>query len=225
MIAAAAAAISVSPVRLQLSGAASRAITITNAGDAPAVIDARTASFVLDRRGKPVVVRHRRTAAGWLQLQPRRIVLAPHGKAVVAVAATAPARAAPGDHSALVLLTTQPVRGAGISIRARIGVVVFVRVAGRVVHRVELARLRVRGRVLEAELANRGNVVERMPVRIVLLRGGHVLARLGPAERTLLPHSRGIVRLWCPARIRGWVTARLEAGSGRRGFRIRLRKG
>jgi len=225
MIAAAAAAISVSPVRLQLSGAASRAITITNAGDAPAVIDARAASFVLDRHGKPVVVQHRRTAAGWLQLQPRRVMLAPHGKAVVAVAAAAPARAAPGDHSALVLLTTQPARGAGITIRVRIGVVVFVRVAGRVVHRLELGGVRVRGRVLEAALANRGNVVERMPVRVVLLRGGRVLARLGPAERTLLPHSRGIVRFWCPSRVSGWVTARVQAGSVPRAFRIRLQKG
>jgi hypothetical protein len=210
---------------LQRSGTASRAITITNTGDAAAAIDARTASFVLDRRGKPVVVRARRTAAGWLQLQPRRIVLAPHGKAVVAVAAAAPPRAAPGDHSALVLLTTQPARGAGIAIRVRIGVVVFVRVAGRVMHRLELGGVRVHGRVLEAALANRGNVVERMPVRIVLLRGGHVLARLGPAERTLLPHSRANVRFWCPGRISGWVTARVEAGSVPRAFRIRLRKG
>lgn len=225
MIAAAAAAISVSPVRLQLAGAASQAITITNAGDAPAVIDARTASFVLDRRGKPVVVRRRRSAAGWLLLQPRRVLLAPHGKAVVAVAAAAPARAAPGDHPALVLLTTQPARGPAIAIRVRIGVVVFVRVPGRVVHRLELGRVRVRGRVLEAALANRGNVVERTPVRVVLLRRGRVLARLGPSERTLLPRSRGIVRFWCPARVGGWVTARVEAGSVPRVFRIRLRKG
>jgi len=57
------------------------------------------------------------------------------------------------------------------------------------------------------------------------LRGGHVLARLGPAERTLLPHSRAIVRFWCPARISGWITARVQAGSVPRAFRIRLRKG
>jgi hypothetical protein len=59
-------------------------------------------------------------------------------------------------------------------------------------------------------------------VRIVLLRGGHVLARLGSVGRTLLPHSRGIERFHHSRRLRGWVTARIEVGALRRTFRLRL---
>ena len=218
----AAAALSVSPVRIRLTRAVSRTIMITNTGDAAAAVDARPASFVLDRRGKPTIARERQRAAGWLRLRPRRLVLAPGGTAVVTVSLAAPAGALPGDHPALVLFTTQPPRAAGIAIRVRIGVVVFVRVAGRIVHRLELGALRVRGRVLEAPVANRGNVVERTRVRASLSRGGHVLVRLGSVGRTLLPHSRGIERFRYRGRLRGWVTARVELGALRRTFRIRL---
>jgi hypothetical protein len=217
-----AAALSVSPVRMRVSRAASRTITITNAGNAAASVDARPASFVLDRRGKPTIARERQPAADWLRLQPRLLVLAPGGTAKVTVSSAAPSGALPGDHPALVLFTTQPPRAAGVAIRMRIGVVVFVRVAGRIVHRLELGALRVRHRVLELVVVNRGNVVERARVRIVLLRSGNVLARLGSVGRTLLPHSRGVERFRCSARIRGWVTARVEMGALRRIFRLRL---
>jgi hypothetical protein len=104
----------------------------------------------------------------------------------------------------------------------QIGVVVFVRVAGRIVHRLELGALRARKRVLEATVVNRGNVAEPVRVRIFLSRSGRVVARLGPVARTLLPHSRGIERFRYRGRLRGWVTARVEAGALRRTFRIRL---
>jgi hypothetical protein len=104
----------------------------------------------------------------------------------------------------------------------RIGVVVLVRVAGRIVHRLELGALKVRHRVLELVVANRGNVVEHVHARVLVLRGGHVLARLGPVGRMVLPHSRAIERFRRSARLRGWVTARVEAGVLRRTFRIRL---
>jgi hypothetical protein len=104
----------------------------------------------------------------------------------------------------------------------RIGVVVYVRVAGRIVHRLELGALRLRRRALELVVANRGNVVEYARARIVLLRRGQVLARLGSAGRTLLPHSRSIERFRHPRRMRGWVTARVEVGLLRRTFRLRL---
>jgi hypothetical protein len=149
-------------------------------------------------------------------------MVAPGGTAAVTVSSAAPAGARPGDHAALVLLTTQPPRGAGVTIRMRIGVVVFVRVAGRIVHHLELGVLRARRQVLELVVANRGNVVEYARVRIALLRGGHVLARFGSVGRTLLPHSRGIERFRRPARVRGWVTARVEVGVNRRTFRLRL---
>jgi hypothetical protein len=59
-------------------------------------------------------------------------------------------------------------------------------------------------------------------VRLVLLHGSHVLERVASAVRTLLPHSRGIVRFRRSARLRGWVTVRIEVGAIRRSFRIRL---
>jgi hypothetical protein len=217
----AAAAISVSPVRIRLTASASRTIVITNAGDAPAVVDARLAGFVLDRHGKPVVARGQ-AAAGWLSLRPQRVVLAAGRAATLTVSSRAPAGAIPGDHPALVLLTTQPRTAAGVAIRMRIGVVVFVRISGRIVHRLELAALRARRGVLEAAIVNRGNVVERTRLRVSLWRGGRMLARLGPVERTLLPHSRGVERFRYRGLVRGWVTARVEAGALRRTLRLRV---
>jgi hypothetical protein len=76
--------------------------------------------------------------------------------------------------------------------------------------------------VLELVVANRGNVVEHANVQIVLLRGGHVLARLRSVGRTLLPRSRGVERFRSQGRLRGRVTARVELGALRRSFRIRL---
>jgi hypothetical protein len=218
----AATALSVTPVRLRLTGAASRAITITNAGNETAAVEAQPASFVLDRRGKPTVVSGRQHAAAWLRLRPPRLLLAPGTTAVVTVSAAAPAGAPSGDHPALVLLVAHPQRADGIAVRMRIGVVVYIRVAGRIVHRLELKALSVRRRVLEATVENRGNVVERTRVRISLSRRGRVIARLGPVARTLLPHSQAIERFRYRGRLRGWVTAQVGAGVLRRTFRLRL---
>jgi hypothetical protein len=218
---AAAAAISVSPVRVGVGVGVRRTPPTKKSGDTPASIDARLASFVLDRRGKPVVA-PRRAGAGWLRVQPERVVIPPGGVAALTISSTVPAAAAPGDHPALVLLTTQPRAAGGVAIRVRVGVVVFVRVPGRIVHRLELGALRVRGGVLEAAIANSGNVVERTRVRISLWRHGRLLARLGPIVRTLLPYSRGIERFRCRGRLHGWLTAQVEAGALRRSFRIRV---
>jgi hypothetical protein len=216
-----AAVLSVSPVRVRLGATASRTIVIRNGGDAAAAVDARLAGFTLDRRGKPVVSRAQ-AAAGWLRLRPERVELPPGGATALTVSCAAPAGVSPGDHPALVLLTTRPRRAAGVAIRMRVGVVLFVRIPGRIVHRLELGALRVRRGMLEAAIANRGNVVEHARVRISLWRRGRVIARLGSAGRTLLPHSRGIERFRYRGRVRGWVTARVEAAGLSRAFRIRV---
>ncbi len=62
------------------------------------------------------------------------------------VSSRAPAGARPGDHPAVVLLTTQPRRASGVAIRMRVGVVVFVHVAGTIVRRLDVRSLRVRRR-------------------------------------------------------------------------------
>jgi hypothetical protein len=219
---AASAALSVSPVHIRMSGASSRAITITNAGNAAAAVEARPGGFMFDRRGRPTLARGRWPAAGWLRVRPQRLMLAPGGTAIVTVTSVAPAGALAGDHAALVLLRTRSSRAAGVAIRMQIGVVVYVRVAGRIVHRLELGGLHARRRVLEAAVVNRGNVVERVRIRVALFRRGRVVARLGSVARTLLPHSRAVERFRYRRRVRGWVTVRVEAGALRRSFRIRL---
>jgi hypothetical protein len=218
-----AAALSVSPVHIRLSRAVSRTITIMNTGNASASVGVRPASFALDLRGRPMVARGREAAVGWLRLQPSRVALAPGGTAAVTISSVVPPGALPGDHAAIVLLTTQPAHAAGVAIRVRIGVVVFVRVGGRIVHRLKLGTLSVRRHVLELVVANRGNVVEREHVKITLLQRGHVLARLQSVGRTLLPHSRGTERFRCPGRLRGRMTARIALGALRQSFRISVR--
>jgi hypothetical protein len=208
-------------VRLWLTRSARRTITIRNTGDAATSVDVGAARFVLDPHGKPVVV-PKREAGAWLRLRPRRLVLAAGAVAEVTVSSVVAARARPGDHPALVLLTTRAPRAPGVAIRMRIGVVVFVRVAGRIVHRLRLGARHVRRRVLEAAVGNPGNVVESARVRVVLSRNGRVLARLRSATRTFLPHSHAAVRFRCPARVRGRVTVTVEAGVWRGTAHIRL---
>jgi hypothetical protein len=213
------AALSVSPVRLRLAGAATRSLAITNAGTSSAVVDARVAGFVLDRRGRGTAARGGQ-AAGWLRVRPSRVALAPGASATVSVSSASPRRAVPGDHAALVLLTTEPQQRGPVAIRTQVGVVVVIRVAGRIVHRLGLGALRVRRGIVEATVANRGNVVERTRVAVTLARAGRVVARLGPVPRTLLPHSAGVQRFRC--RLHGWVTARVQLGGVVRSYRLRL---
>jgi len=208
----AAAALSVTPVRLRLTGSAARTIAITNAGDSPAVVIARTAGLALDGRGMPALAGRRQPAASWLHLRPSRIVVAPGARAVVTVSSTAPPAASPGDHSALVLLTTQPRPGVGIAIRVRIGVVVFVRVPGTIVRRLVVTGLAARHGTLTVVLANRGNIVEHVGTRVILRRAGRTLARLGPIERTLLPHTRARLAFAYRRRLHGAVTAVVDVG-------------
>jgi hypothetical protein len=166
-------------------------------------------------------------------VSPARFVLPPGGNRLLTVASRLPSRAEPGDHDALVLLATRPVRGAGVAVRMRIGVVVVVRAPGRVVRRVAVRRLRVRrlrhGRVLELVLANRGNVTEsfaRGAIRVTLRQGrAHVTLRGAPRE--LRPHTRGVVRFRVDGRLRRVASARvtIAAAPGRpaavRTFRLR----
>ena len=135
--------------------------------------------FALDLRGAPKIVAQgaRRAATSWLTLRPARFVLLAGATRAVALSARVPAGAEPGDHDALVLVTTRPVRRAA-ALRMRIGVVVVVRAPGRVVRRLTIGPLqahRAHGpRVLELTVVNRGNVTETLSrgrLRLVLRRG------------------------------------------------------
>jgi hypothetical protein len=167
--------------------------------------------------------RHGRAAASWLAVSPARFVLPPGGDRLLTVASRLPRRMEPGDHDALVLLATKPVRGAGIAVRMRIGVVVVVRAPGRVVRRVVVRHLQVRrlrhGRVLELVLANRGNVTEsfaRGAISVTLRRGPLRLALRG-APRELRPHTRGVVRFRLRRPLHGLATARIAVATSHEG--------
>jgi hypothetical protein len=144
-----------------------------------------------------------------------------HASVSLVVASKLPRRAEPGDHDALVLLSTRPLRNARLAVRLRMGVVVVVRAPGKVVRRLELRGLRVarRGkrRALDLVVANRGNVTESLKrARVVVSRtrtGQHV-ATLGAITRDLRPRTTGILEFPLRRRKRGWMTVR--AGDPRR---------
>ncbi len=224
--------LSASPVRLTLEGATGASITVRNPGSRPLLVDVSRAGFGRSLRGRPQV-RAAGAAATWLRLRPRRLRLAPHGVANVHVAALAPRRAEPGDHPALVLLTTRPLGVPRVRVRLRLGIVVVVRVPGRIVHRLDPRALTVRRRgrlrLLDLRLVNRGNVVERLGGRrlqLVLLRGGRTIATLRSRPQELLPHTAGIAEFVYRGRVRGAVVARIGLQPPARGrpraFRIRI---
>jgi hypothetical protein len=211
-------ALTASPGRLALVGAGEGAIRVTNPGLSPVVVDVSRVGFSLDLRGRPRIASRvdRRTAVTWVTVHPWRFVLRAGAGRAITVTTRPPARAEPGDHDALVLLTTRPQRGAGVAVRMRIGVVVVVRAPGRIVRRVALGRLRVRrsarAGVLELGLANRGNVTEtidRARLQVWIDRGSG-RARLRHEVRDLRPRTNGIVEVPFRGRLQAWTTVRVE---------------
>jgi hypothetical protein len=226
-------ALSASPARVTLLGSGPAAIQVRNTGTTPAVVEVTRAGFRLDLRGRPRIAPPS-PGARWLTLRPRRLALTPGASASLTVTARLPRRAEPGDHDALVLLTTRPRRTNGVAVRVRLGVVVVVRAPGKIVRQLELRGLRARraGRsgTLELLVVNRGNVTETLRRERVLLtlgKPGQAPMRLRPETRTLRPRTRGIVEFRYRGRLHGWLTAQatVSAGHGlvaRRAYRIRL---
>jgi hypothetical protein len=191
---------------------------VTNSGAKRVIVDVSRAGYALTLRGRPRIVRARgaRSAAAWLNLQPRRLALRAHHSASLILSSTVPRKAEPGDHDALVLLTTQPSGVARVAVRARLGVVVVVRVPGKIVRRLRLRGLRVarRGgrRLLELRIANRGNVTEtlsRARVSVVRARTGRRLATLAALPREVRPHTQAIAEFRYRRFLRGAVNARV----------------
>ena len=229
-------ALTAAPARVALAGSGIETVRVMNPGLAPVSVDVARAGFSLDRRGRPKIARRGglRAATGWLAVRPRRFVLRPGATRLLTVRSRVPRRAEPGDHDALVLLTTRRRRSAAVTVRMRIGVVVVVRAPGRVIRRLALRRMHVRRgrrvRVVELVVANRGNVtetLERGRIRVEL-RHGRFRARLRSEPRELRPRTSGVVQLRYGGRLRGRVTARVwivgPTGTSQvaRTFRIRL---
>jgi hypothetical protein len=216
------------PAHVSLAGAARQVVTVTSSGSQPVRVEVAKAAYVLDLRGRPRVLRPR---SSWLGVRPRRLTIAPGKSARFVVVSSPPRRAEPGDHSELVLLTTRPLRTAALSVRMRLGLVVVVRVPGRIVRRLVVLRVRLRLRRLELLVANRGNVTEtiaRRCVTVTVRRRSRLLARLHPTPRQLLPHTRGVLELPFRRPSRGRLRVDVVLASGqpcgparRRAFRIR----
>jgi hypothetical protein len=214
--------LSVSPARVTLMSGSVQILRIANAGAAAVVLDAATAGYALDLRGRARVVQGR-SARSWLVLRPRRLAIQPGRSASLTVVAGRPPGARAGEHDALVLLTSVPRGGGGVAVRMRVGVVVAVRVPGAIVRRLDVAGLRMRRPgVLELRLANRGDLTVHVGVAVLLRRSGRVLAHLRAGPRELLPRTAGLVEVRYPARLHGLVTAVVDIARARRSFRLRL---
>lgn len=224
------------PVRVALAGSGRETIRVVNPGHDPVVVDVGRAGFSLDRRGGPRILPRggRRTATSWLAVRPTRFFLPAGASRLLTVTSRVPHLAEPGDHDALVLLTTRPLRSRAVAVRMRIGVVVVVRAPGRIVRGLVPKWLHVlrsrRAPVLELLVANRGNVTEAVDRRLlrVVLRRGARRTTLRPRARDLRPRTNGIVQFSYRGRLRGLVTARVrigpvgESAAVERTFRIRL---
>jgi hypothetical protein len=228
-----AAALGVSPLRIELNGASTASITVHNPGARPLVVTATRAGFARTLHGKPRI-KAARGAAAWLRMQPRRLRLAPHKTASFQLTAKPPAGATPGDHPALVLLATRPPADKKVHVLLRVGVVVLVRVAGVIVHDLEPQSLSVRRegarRQLSLRVANRGNVAERLRgthLELVLRRHGKRVATLRAHLLDLLPHSAGIAQFvyrgTARGRVRATVVLRPRSIGRTRSFRVSLR--
>jgi hypothetical protein len=224
--------LSASPVRVTLTGSSSAAVKVRNPGARPLLVDVSPAALTRSLRGRPRVHRPR-GAAKWVRLRPRRFRIEPRAVVTLRIAAAPPHRAEPGDHPALVLLTTRPFGAHRVRVRLRVGVIVVLHVPGRTVRRLDARALTVRRngrrRLLDLLLVNRGNVTERLgdgTLQLSLLRHGRTVATLRPRRQELLPHSEGIAEFTYRGRVRGTVVAHVELRPPVRGhlrrFHVRL---
>jgi hypothetical protein len=219
----AALALTAAPARVQLDGAGTATVQVTNRGGQAVVLDVARAGFALDLRGRPRIVAA--TPPGWLTFGPRRVAIPPGKSAALRLAGHIPPGATPGDHAELLLLASRPLARGAVAVRMRLGIVVLVRVPGRVVHRLALTALRAHRRVLTLTLVNRGNVTETLLGRaltVTLWRRGRLVVRLHALSREVLPRTRAVLELRYRGRLRGPVVARAELGKLRRTFHLRF---
>ena len=211
------------PARVQLDGPGSQSVVVANRGSSAVVLDVQRAGFALDLRGRPKIVAAARAA--WLSVRPKRVAIAAGEAAALTVTGRVLHGASPGDHASLLLLAGRPSARDAVAVRVRLGVVVVLRVPGKVVHRVAVlgARSRKAGRrrLLTVRVANRGNVAELLG-GVTLWRRGKLVARLPAAPRELLPGGRGLVEVTYRGPIRGLVTCRVGGRTGGPRFRLNL---
>ena len=205
----------VSPASVAIAGAGARRIRVRNAGAEALIVD----------------VTSRPAARPWLHVVPGHLQLRSGAAATLTLRVTPPRRAEPGDHRALVLLTTRRLRSGRVNVHLRLGVRVNMHVPGRVLRRVTVGGLWVAHRLLLVSVTNRGNVSILLGRQLTatLVRGRRHLARLHPRTQRALPPGAGVVvPLRYRVRAHGLVTVivRVRLGAGapavERRYRARL---
>ncbi|HEX4679323.1 MAG TPA: hypothetical protein VH210_09025 [Gaiellaceae bacterium] len=227
-------ALSVSPAHVTLAAGEKATVRVGGTGGRRLLLRATVAGLALDARGRPRITALR-DAGPWLTVRPQTISAGRHGATFV-VRSRRPAKARPGDHSAIVLVTATAPSKTAIAVEMRVGLVVTVRVAGRMTRRVEVIAARVRhlpgkrGRVVLVTVANRGDVIESIggaQLGVTLLRRGRAVARFRVPRRKVLPRTSAVVRFRWPAHIRQGLVARIAVarpggGTTTRAFRLKL---
>lgn len=224
--------ISASPFSLKLQGAATSSIHVVNPGSHPVSVQVSTGDLAVSQTGKISVDPKKRpalSARSWLAVSPGRLTLPAGGVADVSVVTHPPTNAAPGDHYALVLLTTVPPNGVQVGVRTRIGVSVIDTVAGAVAMTPKVAHAAAvkigKRHLLQLRIVNRSAFVQRLTRGMVTLdirRGAKRLAHLVAPARVLLPHSTALVSVPYPKAIHGTFTVTTKIGTATRRFRLRL---
>jgi hypothetical protein len=221
-------AVSAWPARVVVTAPGHAQVGVGNPGDEPVQLVARAQSYALDQRGRP---RIQRPQTRWFVVRPARLVVPPHRVAQVQLTVRRPPGTRPGDHAELLLLATEPPAGRRVFARLRIGVVVVVRVPGRLVHRLGAGPLRVRRRAartsLELTVANLGNVDEwlgRGRISVTLVQGGWRMPCMPIEARRLLARSSGIMEARFRRRLHGPAGALVVIRHPRPGVAIAQRR-
>jgi hypothetical protein len=205
-------ALAVSPASIVMKAPGSKRISLRNTGMEDVVVE-------VTRRA----VGESAAFKSWLRVVPASRSIRAGRSATFTLRASRTPATTPGDHSAVILLTTRRTSTDRIAVRLRVGVRVLVRVPGRLVRRIDLGRLRVKRNQIVAWVVNRGNVVVRLDARARLLRRGRVVARLRTRGRgTLLPGGRAAIRFDRPRRLHGPFVAEVLIGREVRRYRVRL---
>jgi hypothetical protein len=227
-------ALSVSPAHITLDAGGKATVRVGGTGGRRLLLRAAVAGLALDPHGRPRIV-GLRDAGPWLTVRPRTISAGRDGATFV-VGSRRPARARPGDHSAIVLVTATVRSKTAIAVELRVGLVVTVRVAGRRIRRIEVIAADVRrlpgtrGHRILVTVANRGDVIESIggaQLKVTLLRRGRIVGRLRVRPRKVLPHTSAVVRFPWPVHIRHGLVVRIAlarpgGGTTTRTFRLKL---
>jgi hypothetical protein len=206
--------LSATPAHMTLLGGVRQTLLVRNDGASSVRLLAARTAFAFDLYGNASVAPRQippRSAHAWLAVSPKHLTLAPGREGALRVVAHPPRGASPGDHQALVLLSASARGGARVAVRARIGVLVLVRVPGRIVRQVVVGRVWARhAHTIAVTAVNRGNVAERLlpgQVTVSLRRGHRIVEVVRGTARDLLPRSRGILVMRCRTLLRRSVTA------------------